>query len=66
MEKIGLERKLFDRNVVIAKQKFKIDIDQKDGHELLVKLTPTFFVNGQKLNNIGYVHIKAAIEESLR
>lgn len=66
MEKIGLARNLFDRDIVIAKHKAKIELDQKDGRELLVELTPTFFVNGRKLNSIGYVHIKAAIDESLR
>ena len=65
MEQLGLKRNLFDRETVISKHKEKIDIDEKDSRDLSVQLTPTFFVNGKKLNNIGYASLKAAIEESL-
>jgi len=66
MEKLGLQRNLFEKDAVISKHKSKIEIDQKDGNELLVQQTPTFFVNGKKLYNIGYDFIKMAIDESLQ
>jgi protein-disulfide isomerase len=66
MEKLGLQKKLFEKDAVIAKHKAKIEIDQKDSNTLLVSQTPTFFVNGRKLYNIGYDYIKMAIEDSLQ
>jgi len=66
MEKLGLDKKLFDKETVIAKHKAKIEIDQKDSNTLLVSQTPTFFVNGRKLYNIGYDYIKMAIEDTLK
>lgn len=65
MEELGLEKTLFDYDRVIKKHRPKIEIDRQDGRQLLVKHTPTMFVNGRRLQNIGYVFIKSAIEQSL-
>jgi len=39
----------------------RIKTDQKDGKALGVNRTPTFFVNGKKLDRIGYEALKNAI-----
>ena len=44
----------------------KITRDQKDGQSLGVKGTPTFFVNGRQLAELGERELKALIEEELR
>lgn len=44
----------------------KIKQDQEDGQQLGVTGTPTFFVNGKKLDQIGYQPLKSAIELELR
>lgn len=39
-----------------------IDIDKADGQQLNVTGTPTFFVNGQPLEDFGLEYLRAAIE----
>ena len=66
MEKLGLDKKLFDKDKVIAKHQAVIDADRKDGEELSVRQTPTYFVNGKRLYNIGYDFLKMAITDALK
>ena len=56
----------FDENVLLSKHRWKVDKDFADGKMLGVKRTPTFFVNGKMLEDIGYEPIKQAIERALR
>lgn len=51
---------------VIAKHGAKIEIDRQDGEALGVQGTPTFFVNGVKLPQIGYSVLKEAIDKALQ
>ena len=57
--------KSFDENVLLSKHRWKVDLDFTDGKMLGVKYTPTFFVNGKMLQEIGYEAIKQAIELEL-
>lgn len=50
---------------LLKKHQWKVDLDQADGKAAGVQFTPTFFVNGRKLDDIGYEPIKAAIEKEL-
>lgn len=43
----------------------KIEIDKKDGFSIGANRTPTFFVNGVVLEQIGYEPVKNAIEKEL-
>ncbi len=55
----------FEDNVLLSRHRWKVDLDFADGKRLGVKLTPTFFVNGRMLEEIGYEPIKKAIESEL-
>lgn len=59
------EAESFEENVLLSKHRWKVDQDFADGKMLGVKNTPTFFVNGKKLEDIGYEPIKQAIESAL-
>lgn len=50
---------------LIAKHGAIVDMDAADGAKLGVRLTPTFFVNGVELPDIGYEPVKQAIEIAL-
>ncbi len=41
-----------------------IDQDMKDGQELGVRMTPTFFVNGKPLDSFGYDQLESAVKEA--
>lgn len=64
MKQLGLDAG--NKDQVIAKHKAKIELDERDGRELIVQGTPTFFVNGRRLFSIGYEPLKMAIEEELK
>lgn len=57
--------KLPNEKELLKKHQWKVDLDQADGIKVGVKATPTFFVNGRMLNEIGYQEIKSAIESEL-
>ncbi len=64
LKEIGITGDL-DQATLIAKHGAKIDMDQADGMQLAVRLTPTFFVNGVQLPEIGYGPVKQAIDIAL-
>jgi protein-disulfide isomerase len=64
LKEIGITGDL-DQATLIAKHGAKIDMDQADGTQLGVRLTPTFFVNGVQLPEIGYGPVKQAIDIAL-
>lgn len=49
----------------MKKHRAKIEVDRDDGMKLGVQMTPSFFVNGVMLQDIGYAPIKRAIEAAL-
>ncbi len=59
------EAESFNENVLLSRHRWKVDQDFADGKILGVKRTPTFFVNGRMLEEIGYAPIKQAIELAL-
>lgn len=59
------EAESFEENVLLSKHRWKVDQDFVDGKMLGVKYTPTFFVNGKMLEEIGYKPIKQAIDSAL-
>jgi protein-disulfide isomerase len=49
-----------------AETERRITQDAEDGQALGVQRTPTFFVNGKPLPQIGYAPVKAALDAALR
>lgn len=62
---IGMKKADLDEKRLITKHGWKIDKDQEDGVKAGVRMTPTFFVNGEMLSEIGYEPLKQAIEKAL-
>lgn len=66
LKQVGVdEGRLFPPSL-LPKHQAKIDLDESDGIKLGVQGTPTFFVNGKMLGELGHAPLKAAIEEALR
>ena len=63
---LGLSKDRLERNTILKKHEEKIRIDQADGQKAGVQVTPTFFVNGSKLNELGEQVLRAAIESALK
>lgn len=62
LTQVGVKESTLQPSDLITKHGWKIDLDQADGVKAGVRHTPTFFVNGQILGEIGYAPLKAAIE----
>lgn len=65
LSEIGIDKATLESSNLISKHGWKIDLDQSDGKALGVRYTPTFFVNGEMLSEIGYGPVKQAIEKHL-
>ena len=65
LENIGISKASLDKDTILAKHQSKIEIDKQDAIRLGIKATPTFFVNGIMLEQIGYQAIKSAIDAEL-
>lgn len=65
LEQIGMDKKSLEVSSLMSKHGWKIDMDHSDGNQAGARLTPTFFVNGEILNEIGYGPLKQAIEKAL-
>ena len=61
---IGLERKRFDLEFESGKYDAEIRRDIEDGELYGVEGTPTFFINGVMLNELGADALRAAIEKA--
>jgi len=66
LTELGVKFDSLDDKAIIEKHSSKIKLDETDGKRLGVKYTPTFFVNGRMLADIGYEPIKEAIEAALK
>ena len=55
-EQLGLDMEAYRRSVATDVHRKVADTDRKDGESLGVTGTPTFFVNGKRLENLGYEH----------
>lgn len=65
LSEIGVDKKSLEKDKVIAKHGWKIDQDAADGKVVGANRTPTFFVNGKILDQIGYLPLKTAIDAEL-
>ena len=65
LEGVGVNKNMLGRTHLLTKHGSKIEQDNQDGTQLGVRGTPTFFVNGVMLENIGYGPVKEAIEKAL-
>lgn len=65
ISQVGVDKSKLQISELMNKHGWKVDLDHTDGMKAGVRLTPTFFVNGRILNEIGYGPIKKAIENSL-
>jgi protein-disulfide isomerase len=66
LAKLGIPADKLDPNTVIKKHGHKIDQDQKDGEQVGVRGTPSFFVNGQYVRELGDAPLRASIEAALK
>jgi protein-disulfide isomerase len=62
---LGVDKASLNEESLMKKHKWKIELDHADGKKIGVRATPTFFVNGKILSDIGYEPIKKAIEAEL-
>lgn len=65
LAEVGIDKSTLEFSQLLSKHGSKVEMDQLDGQKLGVRLTPTFFVNGEMLNEIGYEPVKQAIEKHL-
>ena len=65
LEKLGIPKEKLERSYVIQKHGAKIKLDEEDGLKAGVRATPTFFVNGQPLPELGDKQLRAAIDRAL-
>lgn len=65
LEKLGIPKEKLERSYVIQKHGAKIKRDEDDGLKAGVRATPTFFVNGQPLPELGEQPLRAAINRAL-
>jgi protein-disulfide isomerase len=62
---LGLDREKFDACLDSGAKRDIVEMDKREGINKGVQGTPTFFINGKKLNNRAYESFKEAIEEEL-
>ena len=65
LTKLGIALEKLDKATLIAKHGEKIRIDEDDGIKAGVKGTPSFFVNGKQLRELGESPLRAAIDLEL-
>jgi len=62
---LNLDLKKYDAAVKSDKVRNKIEKDLSDGQKFGVNATPTFFLNGKKLELSSFADLKSAVEEAL-
>jgi protein-disulfide isomerase len=62
---LGIPKENLEREAVIKKHGEKVEIDKADGQTVGVRGTPTFFVNGRMVQELGDQPIRAAIDAAL-
>ena len=65
-QEIGLDLEKFSASLTNLLVLQKIERDKQDGTALGVTGTPTFFVNGKKLESLSYDDLKAQIDTQLQ
>jgi protein-disulfide isomerase len=64
-EQVGLDMEAWRRSVASDAHRKVMDQDRQDGVSLGVTGTPAFFVNGKRLETLGYEPLKALIDQEL-
>jgi protein-disulfide isomerase len=62
---LGIDPARLERESVIKEHGWKIELDRADAARLGVTGTPTFFVNGVMLPDLGYEPLKQAVDAAL-
>lgn len=65
LEQAGVNLKNMDNSTLALKHGKKVDEDHSDGTFVGVRGTPTFFVNGEMVQELGYEPMKIAIDRAL-
>lgn len=65
LSELGLDEEKMRKDVQSPEIKKLIEIDMRDGRELQIQGTPTFFINGQMLERFGPEFLEAAIQQGL-
>lgn len=65
-EKLGLDREKYEKTFKENKYQDKINKDQSDGVKFGVNATPTFFLNGKKLDLFSQSDLESAVSESIK
>ncbi len=66
MKDLGLDVDRIKATTQDAEQQSRLQQDQQDGTVLGVTRTPSFFVNGKPVQNLGYEELRSAVETSLK
>lgn len=65
-EQLGLDIEIFNKDVESKEVKDRIERDKSDGSKLNIQGTPTFFLNGEKIENPrGYEDLKTLLQEAI-
>jgi protein-disulfide isomerase len=62
---IGLDMAAFQASFEGIKHRAKVERDRSDAEQLGVRGTPSFFVNGRRLEQLGYEPLRARVAEEL-
>ncbi|KKS47693.1 MAG: Protein-disulfide isomerase [Candidatus Gottesmanbacteria bacterium GW2011_GWA2_42_18] len=65
-EKLGLDKAKYEEAYKNKKYQEKVSKDLADGKRFSVNATPTFFLNGKKLNPVNFDDLKRSVEEELK
>jgi protein-disulfide isomerase len=65
LAKLGIPKSKLEKNYLIEKHSKKIRMNESDGKAVGVRGTPTFFVNGHMLQELGEEPLRAAIKAAL-
>lgn len=63
---LQLDRTRFDSALATGRFKEKVERDLRDGSDLGLSATPSWFVNGRKVTDLSYSGLKAQIEAALK
>jgi protein-disulfide isomerase len=64
-QQIGLDMEAFRRSYEGIRHRAKVERDRADAEKLGVRATPTLFVNGRRLEQLGYEPLRALVAEEL-
>ena len=66
LSQLGIPKEKLESAYLLQKHGAKIRLDEEDGLKVGVRATPSFFVNGQPLAELGEQQLRAAIVKALR